>query len=59
MELLESNQLENLQNQFKIVVEELNLIKKQREEKAALKKARLERKRLPKRQPITYYIPDL
>jgi integrase len=64
MELLESNQLENLQNQFKIVVEELNLIKKQREEKAALKKAalkkaRLERKRLPKRQPITSQIYEL
>jgi hypothetical protein len=53
MELLEGNQLENRQNQFKIVVEELNLINKQREEKAALKKPRLERKRLPKRQPIT------
>lgn len=59
MELLEDNQLENLQNQFKIVVEELNLIKKQREEKAALKKAGLERKRLPKRQPLTSQIYEL
>lgn len=37
----------------------MNLIKKQSEEKAALKKARLERKRLPKRQPITSQIYEL
>jgi hypothetical protein len=34
----------------------LFLIKKQRDEKAALKKARAERKPFPKRQPIT---PDI
>ena len=47
-----SNQLIDLQNKSEIVVKELSLVKKDREYKAALKKARAERKRLPKRQPI-------
>lgn len=51
-----SAQLEDLQNQFEIVVEELAEIKKERERKAALKKARAEKKGLPKRQSIT---PDI
>jgi integrase len=38
------------------VVQELNLLKKQREEKAARKEARANRKRLPKREPMTHDI---
>lgn len=48
-----SDQLIDLQNKFEIIVEELALVKKDREYKVALKKARAKRKRLPKRQPIT------
>jgi site-specific recombinase XerD len=50
-ELLDFNQ--ELTQQLETVVKELNVIKKEREEKAALKEARANRKRLPKRQPIT------
>ena len=50
-ELLDLN--EKLTEQLDTVVKELNLIKKERDEKAALKQARANRKRLPKRQPIT------
>lgn len=45
-----------LNQQLDIVVSELNIIKKEREEKAAKKEARASRKRLPKRDPIT---PDI
>jgi integrase len=51
-----SDQLIDIQNKFEVVVEELSLVRKDREYKAALKKARAERKRLPKRQPMT---PDI
>ena len=50
-ELLDLNK--KLTQQLETVVEELNLIKKEREEKLALKEARANRKRLPKRQAIT------
>ena len=50
-ELLDLNK--KLTEQLDAVVKELNLIKKERDEKAALKQARANRKRLPKRQPIT------
>ena len=50
-ELLDLNK--KLTEQLDSVVKELNLIKKERDEKAALKQARANRKRLPKRQPIT------
>ncbi len=43
-----SNQLTDLQSQFQGFVEELNLVKKQREKKDILRKARLKRKKLPK-----------
>jgi integrase len=42
-----------LNQQLEIVVKELNVIHKEREEKAALKEARVNRKRLPKRDPMT------
>ena len=50
-ELLDLNK--KLTQQLETVVEELNVMKKEREEKLALKKARANRKRLPKRQAIT------
>ena len=50
-ELLDLNK--QLAKQLDSVGKELNLIKKERDEKAALKQARANRKRLPKRQPIT------
>lgn len=50
-ELLELNK--KLTEQLEIVVEELRQIKQEREEKAARKKARANRKRLPKRDPMT------
>ena len=50
-ELLKSN--DQLKQQLEIVVEELNQIKQEREEKAARKEARVNRKRLLKRDPIT------
>ena len=50
-ELLELNK--ELNQQLERVVKELNVLKKEREEKAARKEARANRKRLPKRQPIT------
>ena len=50
-ELLDSNR--HLSDQLKKVVEELAIVKKEREEKEIRKKARANRKRLPKRDPIT------
>lgn len=50
-ELLKSN--DQLKQQLEIVVDELNAIKQEREEKAACKEARANRKRLPKRAPMT------
>jgi integrase len=49
--LLQSN--EQLKQQLETVVEELNQIKEERQEKAAQKEARANRKRLPKRDPMT------
>ena len=50
-ELIELNK--KLNQQLERVEKELNVLKKEREEKAARKEARANRKRLPKRQPIT------
>ena len=50
-ELLELNK--KLSQQLERVEKELNVLKKEREEKIARKEARANRKRLPKRQPIT------
>ena len=50
-ELLKSN--DQLKQQLDDVVKELNAIKQEREQKAALKEARTNRKRLPKRDPMT------
>ena len=50
-ELLQSN--EQLKQQLNGVLKELNLIKQEREEKAARKATRANRKRLPKRDPMT------
>jgi integrase len=50
-ELLKSNQ--QLKEQLDDVLKELNAIKQEREEKAARKEVRANRKRLPKRDPMT------
>ena len=50
-ELLKSN--EQLKQQLDGVLKELNTIKQEREEKAARKETRANRKRLPKRDPMT------
>jgi len=50
-ELLEFNK--KLRHQLERVEKELNVLKKEREEKAARKEARANRKSLPQRQPIT------
>jgi integrase len=50
-ELLKSN--DQLKQQLDEVLKELNAIKEEREEKAARKEARANRKRLPKRDPMT------
>ena len=50
-DLLKSN--EQLKQQLKTVVEELNQIKQERQEKEIRKQARANRKRLPKRDPMT------
>lgn len=50
-ELLELNN--KLNQQLEILVDELNAIKEEREEKVARKEARANRKRLPKRDPMT------
>ena len=50
-ELLEINK--ELRQQLSIVVTELNLIKEERQEKEIRKQARANRKRLPKREPMT------
>lgn len=42
-----------LRQQLEIVEKEFNLLKKEREEKTARKEGRANRKRLPKRQPVT------
>ena len=49
--LLKSN--DQLKQQLDEVLKELNAIKQEREEKAARKEARVNRKRLPKRDPMT------
>jgi molecular chaperone GrpE (heat shock protein) len=56
-ELLKLNK--KLSQQLKRVEKELNVLKKEREEKAARKDAYANRKRLPKRQPITSEIYQL
>jgi len=53
-ELLDLNK--KLNRQLDKTLEELNVLKKEREEKAARKKARAHQKRLPKRQPMTSII---
>ena len=53
-ELLKSN--DQLKQQLNGVLKELNLIKQEREQKAARKEARANRKRLPKRDPMTVEI---
>ena len=53
-ELLESNK--NLNEQLETVVKELDELKKEREEKVFRKEARANRKRLPKRDPVTLEI---
>jgi site-specific recombinase XerD len=50
-ELLELNK--KLKQQLEIVIEELNQIRKERQEKEVRKQARASRKRLPKRDPMT------
>ena len=50
-ELLKSN--DQLKQQLEIVVEELNQIKQERQEKEIRKQARANRKRFPKRDPMT------
>jgi integrase len=50
-ELLKSN--DQMKQQLDEVLKELNVIKEEREEKAARKEARANRKRLPKRDPMT------
>ena len=50
---------ENLSHQLERVEKELNMLKKEREEKVSRKKARANRKRLPKRDPVTREIYDL
>ena len=55
--LLELNK--KLSQQLEDVEKELNLLKKEREEKAARKEARANRKRLPKRDPINSEIYNL
>ena len=50
-ELLKSN--DQLKQQLDEVLNELNIIKQEREEKAARKEAWTNRKRLPKRDPMT------
>lgn len=44
---------ESLNHQLEKVENELNMLKQEREEKASRKKARANRKRLPKREPVT------
>jgi len=50
-ELLKSN--EKLKQQLDEVLKKLNVIKQEREEKAAWQEVRTNRKRLPKREPMT------
>ena len=50
-ELFEINQ--KLEEQLEIITEEFNQIRKEREEKEIRKQARANRKRLPKRDPMT------
>lgn len=48
-----SDQLNDIQNKFEIVVKELTFMKTEREERKANKEARAKRKRMPRRQPLT------
>ena len=50
-QLLDLNQ--ELKQQLETLVEELNRFKRERQEKAARKEARANRKRIPKRDPMT------
>ena len=50
---------ENLSDQLERVEKELNMLKKEREEKVSRKEARANRKRLPRRDPVTREIYDL
>ena len=50
---------ESLSHQLERVEKELNMLKQEREEKAARKKSRANRKRLPKREPMTREIYNL
>ena len=50
---------EKLSHQLRRVEEELNMLKKKREEKVSRKEARANRKRLPRRDPVTRGIYDL
>jgi len=50
---------ENLSHQLERVEKELNILKKEREEKVSRKEARANRKRLPRRDPVTREIYDL
>ena len=50
---------ENLSHQLERVEKELNMLKKEREEKVSRKEARANRKRLPRRDPVTREIYDL
>jgi site-specific recombinase XerD len=56
-ELLKSN--DQLEQQLDEVLKELNAVKKEREEKAARREKWAKRKRLPKRDPITFKIYNL
>jgi site-specific recombinase XerD len=49
----QNQELLELNKQLETVVEELNILKKEREEKVARAQARANRKRLPKRDPMT------
>lgn len=50
---------ESLSHQLERVENELNMLKQEREEKAARKEARANQKRLPKREPVTREIYNL
>lgn len=56
-ELIDLNK--ELTQQLEIVMSELNVMKKERAEKAARRKKRSKRKRLPKRDPINSEIYNL
>ena len=53
-----NHQLTDIRSQYDDIYKELIYLTKQRQEKEALKLARLKRKRLPKRDPITFEVYD-